>query len=91
VVTLPPSGDPGPPVAFSYSVSAPYGVLQWFNGRITDAGTAHFSAGQTKRAVFDLRAEEQGLDGSFEPGQYIARGGFSSRYYDAEASFAILP
>lgn len=90
VVTLPPAGDAGPPIAFSFSLFSIQGG-SWYNGRITDAGTAHFTAGQTKRAVFDFRAGSATDDDAVAPGLYEAKGGFSSRPYDAAVSVEILP
>ena len=90
VVTLPPSGDPGPPIAFSYSLFSIQGG-SWYNGRIADAGTAFFTAGQTKRAVFDFRAGNAMDDDAVLPGLYEAKGGFSSRPYVAVTTIEILP
>lgn len=77
VVTLPPSGDAGPPVSFSYWLEGELGMT-WYNGRIYDAGATYFRAGETKRAVHDFRI---GATEAYRarPGAYTLRGAFGTQ------------
>jgi hypothetical protein len=85
VVTLPPPGDAGPPVAFEYQVDYPGGYAA-SNERAWDDGVTRFASGETKRHVFDFRivgAEQSTLDGGLRPGTYDLRGAYGERWAPA--------
>ena len=91
VVALPPPGDPGKPIGFSYSLHSDAGTGFIHNGRIHDDGSAYFTAGQVKRAVFDFRAGDPAVDDLVATGHYTASGSFSTQPGAASVSFDILP
>lgn len=78
MVLLPPSGDAGPPLAFSYWLDGPLGGV-FHNGRIYDSEAAFFRAGETKRAVRDFHIGPVINGRDIPAGSYMARGGFSSK------------
>ena len=71
VVDLPPSGDEGPPGSFSYRMTSQDGAeIRWYDERAWDVSTGRFTAGETKRWVFDikasfLRSTTYEIDGSY--------------------------
>lgn len=88
VVTLPPSGDAGPPVSFSYWLVGELGMT-WYNGRIYDAGASYFRAGETKRAIHDFRIGSTG-DYRARPGTFTLRGAFGPQA-SADRQVTIAP
>jgi len=91
VVNLPPSGDAGPSVGFTFGVAADgTGFSLSYNGRIYDAGAAYFRAGETKRAVFDFSVGPAYGDSQVTIGSYTASGGFSTSA-TASVPFVVMP
>ncbi|MDQ3950217.1 MAG: hypothetical protein M3282_07710 [Gemmatimonadota bacterium] len=85
VVTLPPSGDAGPPVTFGYRVEYQSGYAE-SNERAWDDGVMRFAPGETKRHVFDFHivgAEQSTLDAGLRPGTYDLRGAYGGRWAPA--------
>jgi hypothetical protein len=82
VVNLPPSGDSGPSVTFSYVIKrkeAGFGGVQ-SDRRLADPEQTYFDAHETKRCVFDWVARPiRNADNELPPGTYTAVGGFGKR------------
>jgi hypothetical protein len=57
IVTLPPSGDAGPPATFGFAIFTP-SVSLFYNERVTNPGSVRFAVGETKRWVADIEASE---------------------------------
>ena len=57
IVTLPPSGDDGPPATFGFEIVTP-SVTLFYNERVANPGSVRFAVGETKRWVFDIKASE---------------------------------
>jgi hypothetical protein len=79
VVQLPPSGDAGASLTFSYLISSSL-VRTEYNDRKTDGEVTYFLAGETKRRVFDFVVRPTN-DRSFAviPGSYNVDGAFGER------------
>jgi hypothetical protein len=91
VVELPPSGDAGRSVGFSFGVrSHDHRYQLFYNGRTYDEGAAYFRAGETKRAVFDFRVGAAFGDSELLSGPHTLTGGFSTRPA-AEYVFSVVP
>jgi hypothetical protein len=62
VAALPPSGDYGPPVSFSYDLEAAWGGV-FRDERASDNSITTFAAGESKIHIFDFFAAEQMSNG----------------------------
>ena len=93
VVNLPPPGDTGPGVSFHYRIDFP-GLFEEFADRALDDGVTRFTAGETKRRVFDFHIvgpSEPTLGGGLRPDVYQFRGGYGGRWAPEIATVAVSP
>jgi hypothetical protein len=93
VMTLPPSIDAGPPVAFEYRVEFQGGSSQ-NNDRAWDDGVTRFASGETKRRVFDFRMiDVQGIagNGGLGPDTYRLRGAYGDHWTVAYPTITLSP
>jgi hypothetical protein len=89
VVQLPPSGDAGPSISFSFSVrSSSAGTSS--SDRAYDSEVTFFTAGETKREAFDLHLGGDREHGGLEPGAYTAAGSFGD-FVSRQISFTLSP
>lgn len=90
VVELPPPGDDGPSVGFSFRLDRPDGgVLQ--NDRVLDPSLARFGPGETKRQVYDFRVGARLGWGEVPTGTYRVSGAYSDHWTAAQDSLVVSP
>lgn len=86
IADLPPSGDDGPPVSFSYRLASADGSsLRWYDERAWDASAARFAGAETKRWVFDTKAS------FLSAGAWEAGGSYGDVEAGERRSVAITP
>jgi hypothetical protein len=84
VAVLPPSGDAGPSLSFSYRITGPATIE--YNDRAWDPEVTYFAAGETKRRIFDLVDRPTfDLPGAITPGAYQVQGAFGEKTEAAHA------
>src|SRR4051812_2605650 len=89
VVVLPPSGDAGPSLSFSYVISG--SSTFEYNDRAWDSEIMSFGAQETKRRVFDFVVRPtMDMNFAITPGTYQVRGAFGERSA-APVSMTIRP
>lgn len=89
VVALPPSGDYGPPITFSYAATRG-GETQWRDMRADASGDTIFAPYERKLHVFDFGVG--GRQGAFwiGPGDWVFQGSFG-KHSGAEVAVRIAP
>jgi hypothetical protein len=79
VVLLPPSGDAGPSLSFSYKIIGDGGEIE-YNVRAWDPEVTYFAAGETKREVFDMVVRPiDDMPFAILPGTYQILGAYGER------------
>jgi hypothetical protein len=88
-IALPPSGDDGPSLSFTYSVSGSDFRLG-SGDRAYDAEGKYFEAGETKREAFDMHLGGDPTYGGLPAGNYTAYGAFGD-HGGTHATFTLTP
>jgi hypothetical protein len=89
VVALPPSRDGGPPPSFGYRLTL-FGFELSRDEGAHDPSVTIFTAGETKRFVFDFFANQPSLPNGLVPGFYQVRGAFGQRL-SASVALTVAP
>ena len=90
VVQLPPSGDDGPPVSFSYNLTGYEGGV-WFDMRADTPEVTRFAAGETKDFVFDFHNKPGQFRYELSPGTWLFKGAYGHVWATASPVVTVGP
>lgn len=91
-VHLPPSGDSGPPVSFSYrlTLAAPRQGILFDDFRADVPEDSSFAPGETKKYIFDFHVVSSSTSYfEIEPGTYRFAGGYGGIFADSQPTITI--